>query len=774
MPAERPRRAEKKKAKNKNINNKQRVSKRAAFLVILFIVIAFGAAVLGLFNWQILRSEEMRSAALDQSLASTTLSASRGTIYDRSGKVLAQSAQVWTIACDPNTLDDDKTALLATGLSQILGLDYSELLDQLDSDVQYTVIKRKVETGEKELIEDYVDNMDIGSGMIYEEDYKRYYPYSTLASVVIGYTGTDNTGLAGLELYYDDELSGTSGRMVSSKNAANGDMPFEYETLIEAEDGYDLVLTIDETVQSIVEKYLNEGVKKYSVQNGAVAILMDVNDGSIIAMAQSDSPDCNNPDEITSESANLLLSTLTGEELNDAYIDAYYDQWTNKAVSDTYMPGSVFKMVTASMALDSGTIDEKTEYVCEGSYIPYENEEPINCWVSPDAHGTETVWEGICNSCNPFFMQVGKAMGSSVFFKYFEAFGMTEITGIDLPGEILGTYYDEDDLGPVELATETFGQNFTITPIQMITACCAIANGGYLVQPHVVDKVLDGDGNIVSSGNTDAKRQVISEETAELVTAILEQNATSGTGSNGYVSGYHVAGKTGTSEKITEYTEALSKLGEDEDEDSVVLQYIASYCGFAPADNPQYALLVFYDEPDPTTASGGAMAAPVFSQIMSEVLPYLGVEKDTSETGEASTTAYAPRLTGMTVAEAREALADTDLYLTVFDEEYSEDDVITSQVPSLGTELASDGSIYVYIATEIKEKDLVTVPDFAGVDLANCQFMAMIDDLQIYIDGNASDDSAIAQYQDIEAGEKVKPGTVISITFMSSGSSTRN
>ncbi len=754
---------------DKPTNTKKQMNKRILLLALIVLAV-FLWAVINLLKWQVFRSEEMKAAAQSQSLTSTALTASRGTIYDASGtKVLAQSAQVWTIALEPYYVDDEDKEALATGLTNILGLDYNEMKDLLDTDYQYWVVKRKVDTSVKDELKAYCSQYGIGRGIIYEEDYKRYYPYGTEMSVILGYVGTDNTGLAGIELKYESQLAGTTGRKVALLDGNQNEMPFDYITYAEAQDGYDLVLTIDETVQAIVEKYLNASIEKYSVQNGAVAILMNVNDGSILAFAQSGTPDSNNPDTIVDEATQKALDKIqTDDAYNEAYSTAYYKQWRNKGVSDTYMPGSVFKMVTASMALDSGVITEKTTFNCAGYYEPFSGS-IINCWVYPSYHGTETVWEGIANSCNPFFMQVGEALGSHLFYKYFEAFGMTELTNIDLPGEVTGLYYTEDNLNPVELATETFGQNFTITPVQMITAACAVANGGYLVQPHVVDKMLDSDGNIVYTADTTVKRQVISSEVSSLMSEILEANATTGSGKNGYVAGYHVAGKTGTSEKITEYNEAIANGDKD-----ALLQYVASFCGYAPASNPQYALLVFLDEPDRDTASGGGMAAPVFSQIMSEVLPYLGVERDGEEVSE-DTSVLATNITGMTVAEAREALDGTNISLNVFDSDYEDTDVISVQIPAANASMPDNGTIWAYINTKIDDSELVTVPDFSDLDYDNANYLAAINNLQLLASGGESGDtSSTATNQSVAAGEKVRPGTVVSVTFIDSNASERN
>lgn len=731
---------------------------KTLIVTFLVVVVGFLYAVGYLFRWQVVMGEELRTKAMDQSLRSTTLTAMRGTIYDATGtKILAQSASVWTVALEPNYIDSEEDReKIARGLSEILGMEYETVLKKANENSAFTYLKRKVETETKEQILEYLDKEDVSRGVRLIEDYKRYYPYGSTGSVVLGFTGTDNNGLAGLELEYDSELSGTKGRMVSAKNAVGTDMPFQYEQLITAENGYDLVLTIDETVQSIVEKHLNEGAKKYAVKNGATAVVMNVKTGGIVALAVSDGFDSNDPFTIVNEEAQKAIDALPEAEQDEAYSNALQKQWRNKAISDTYVPGSVFKMVTGSMALDNGTITENTTFTCNGSYVAYPGTDPINCW-SHSVHGTETVREGVCNSCNPFFMQVGQAMGGHDFFKYFSAFGFTDRTGIDLPGESTSVFHSEEKLenGPVDLAVVSFGQNFTVTPIQMITAAAAVANGGYIVQPHVVDRVLDSEGNIVSTADTTYKRQVISEEVSELMTSILQENATTGTGHNGYVAGYRVCGKTGTSEKTAEHAADPTK----------PMEYIASFCGFAPAEDPQYALLVFYDEPDRESASGGAMAAPSFAKIMEEILPYLGVEKQVSTEEEKNITS-APNVLGLKLSEAKNLIQGNELDYEVYNKSTDDDTQVVMQVPSAGSEMPVDGKVVLYTSDSVEEQDLCTVPDFTGKSLAECNYEAVNAGIQIVVSGAVSSDNLQAQNQDILPGEKVKPGTVVTVTFV--------
>lgn len=734
--------------------------KKAMGLTAVLVILGFGAAAASLFHWQIVRGEEMRTAAMDQSLRSTALPAMRGTIYDATGtKVLAQSASVWTVVLEPAFIakDEDTRRLISSGLAPILELDEEELYQKTGKqDSYYEVIKRKVETETRDAVNQFLVDNHIDSGIRLIDDYKRYYPYGRVASNILGFTGMDGNGLEGLELYYDDELSGTPGRMVSARNGWNLDMPFEKEQMVPAENGNDLVLTIDETVQSILKKYLAEGIEKYQVKNGAVAIMMDVKTGGVIGLSTSPDYDPNDPFTVLDERMLLEIEALPDDEQDEAYSAALNRQWRNKAVADTYIPGSVFKMCVGSMGLEEGVIEEASQWTCTGGMHFEGMKDDISCWKS-GGHGTTTFREGLCNSCNPWFMHVGDLLGAQTFAKYREAFGFTEKTGIDLPGESYSIYHSVDALGPVELACEAFGQNFTITPVQMITACCAVANGGYLVRPHVVDRIVDQEGNIVKTADTTYRRQVISEKTASTITDILRQNAESGTADGGYVAGYRVCGKTGTSEKVDKHNEDPTKH----------MEYIASYCGFAPAEDPQYALLVFFDEPggddvenSPFTG-GNKVAGPIFSKIMEEVLPYLGVDAQYTEEEYEQLDLVSPSVTGKTLEEAYDLLENMGLSYSIIGSE-EEGTTITAQIPESGANVPKGGKVVLYTEGYSEDSTLVEVPDFADYDLANASYLATINGLQISVKG--ASDSTVS-LQSIDPGTKVKLGTVITLTF---------
>lgn len=739
--------------------------RKALLLTAALVFVGFGAVVISLFRWQIVRGEEMSIAALDQSLRSTTLSAMRGTIYDATGKVLAQSASVWTVVLEPAYFadyDDPEGARqkVASGLAAILDMDEEEVYEKTQGSSYFVYLKRRVETSVRDEINEFLEAEGISSGVRLIEDYKRYYPYGTVASTVLGFTGTDGQGLEGLELQYDTQLRGTAGRLISSRNALGTDMPFEYEQYVEAQDGNNLVLTIDETVQSILEKYLAEGVDQFNVKNGAVAIMMDVNTGAILGLATTPTYDPNDPFTIYDEDLQAQIDALSGEEQDQAFNDAQLKQWRNKAVSDTYYPGSVFKMCTYAMGLEEGVVTEQTTYICTGSVLVDGWDDPIHCWRH-SGHGLETFRDGLCNSCNPYTIYIGQLLGGETFAKYREAFGFTESTGIDLPGEAVTLYHSAIELinTPSNLAVESFGQNFSITPLHMITAAAAIANGGYLVTPHVVDRVVDQDGNIVQTADTSYRRQVISEETSAAITDILQQNVESGSATGGYVAGYRICGKTGTSEKV-------DKWNEDRTQD---MEYIASYCGFAPAEDPQYALLVFFDEPDDDTNGGynggNAVAGPYFAKMMEEILPYLGVEAQYNEEEYANLDTVAPTVTGLTLEEAYAKLEEAGLTYSVIGDESDSSITVTAQVPEAGGAVPKDGQVVLYTNGYDEASTYVTVPSFLGYDVTNASYLASINGLQISVSGSSSSTATVTA-QSVAEGEQVQQGTVITLTFV--------
>ncbi|WP_444644576.1 penicillin-binding transpeptidase domain-containing protein [Caproiciproducens sp. R1] len=726
-----------------------RMWRRTIFVLVVLIAVGFGAIIFSLARLQLVEGESLQTRAVDQQLKDTSISAQRGTIYDCNMKPLAQSATVWKVVLEPAFITDKNREKIADGLAKILSMDKNEIIERSKKKTYYDELKRKVETDVKDEVLKFKADNDIGSGIRLIEDYKRYYPYGAFAASVLGFTGTDSQGLYGIEKQYDSYLTGVPGKLVTAKNAIGTDMPFQYEQKVEAQNGSSLVLTIDEVVQHFLEKNLEEGVITNKVGNRACAIVMNVKTGAILGMAVKGDFDPNNPFVVADQTEAAQIAAMPeGKEKTAALKAAQEKQWRNKSVSDTYYPGSVFKMVTGSSAMEEGVVNENSTFFCSGSIKV--SDRTIHCWRSY-GHGSETFVQGLCNSCNPVFVQLGERLGPDKFFKYFTAFGLTAKTGIDLPGESRSIYYTAAQLNPVELATESFGQNFSITPIQMITAAAAVANGGYMVQPHVVSQIIDADGNIVKSADTTPKRQVISTDISQRMCKILQTNATIGTAKNGYLPGYRVGGKTGTSQKM----DVFQKTG--------TMQYIASYLGFAPADDPQVAMLVFFDEPHGDSYYGAAVAGPVFSRTMEEILPYLGVERKYTDSELAKLDVNAPDVVGKTITEAKAELAKMKLTPKV----YGSGDKIVSQVPEPGKTIPQNGTVVLFTDDSGSSKT-VTVPKLTGLSLSAANKKAADAGINISISGAAltNGTNPVSNSQSIAEGTKVAPGTVVTVGFI--------
>lgn len=733
----------------------QRLRQRTAILILLILVLGFGAAVLRLTYLTTIQSSELQESAVDLQLADTTVSAKRGTIYDANGNVLAESASVWQVVMSPvNFKNDKQRQAAAKGLSEIFDLEYNDVLDDTKQQSHYVVVKRRIESDEREKVLELIDTLKKDyscSGVIQLlDDYKRYYPKNSLASSVIGFTGSDDQGLEGIEYEYDSYLSGTPGRIITAQNARGTDMPFRYEQNVESEDGNNVYLTIDETIQSICEKYMQKGVEDNNVLNKGVCIAMDVNTGAILAMVTTDGYDLNNPYELSAKDKKKIKSTPKKKQA-EAESAALSNMWRNKAVADTYMPGSVFKMCVASAALEENLVNEKTSFTCTGSILV--EGETIHC-SNIAGHGTQSFVEAISNSCNPAFVQIGQMLGASKFRQYYQGFGFSDKTGIDLPGEAEDSFWKEGKMGGVDLAVASFGQNFSITPIQMITACAAVSNGGYVVQPHVVSKITDSKGNVIKTVDKKVKRQVISDDTSKKMNEYLEYNTERQGAAAGYISGYKVAGKTGTSEKKG-VTKVESSFSED---------YISSFCGYAPADDPQIAMLVFFDTPDGDAYYGSQVSSPVFINIMSEVLPYLDVKTSYTDEELGYVDASAGDYTGVSVDEAKTAVEADGFTATV----KGNGSTVISQIPTVSSGLQKGGSIVLYTDSD-SQSETVSVPSLIGLSPDEVNNVASAYGLNVSFSG-ATTSSGTSSSQNIEAGTSVSPGTVITVSFADSSS----
>ena len=729
---------------------------RSIVVMILIIAVGFGVVAARLLYLQTFMAEELQKRAVEQQLVNTELTAKRGSIYDCNGNVLAQSVTVWDIVMEPANIKDEYGMIVAEGLHEILGTDVQKVYEQTKENHYYAVVKRKVDTDVKDKVMNFNSFLrkeyNIANALKAVENYRRFYTHDNFLADVLGFVGADSQGLAGLEYQYDDYLIGKKGRLMVATNAAGGQMPYEYEQKIDAIDGYNLTLSVDEYIQSVMEKYVRETIAEFRVANRGCAIMMNVKTGAILGFACEGSFNPNDPFEIADEKVAKEIAKLPKDKQDEAEAKARNAQWRNKGVSDTYIPGSVFKMCTASAVLSEGLIKKDTRFECSGSYVPFEGSRAISCWSSA-GHGEQTLEKALCNSCNPAFMQMGNMLGRQKFYEYYVAFGFSEPTGIDLPGESDDYFFHNDGICGMDLsdlAVASFGQNFKITPIQMLSACAAIANGGKLMTPYVVQSISDANGNVVRTTEPKERHQAISKDVAAQVCKMLENNVLSGGGTNGYIPGYRIAAKTGTSQKKVD------------DEGNLTDDYIGSFCGFAPADDPEIALICYFDTPDPDiNYYGSAVAGPCFRSIMSEVLPYLGVEKvySKAELGNLDTTTGA--YVGATVEDARSLITGNKLKCVVM----GKGKTVLAQNPDAYTTIPQDGTVVLYTekTTNIRK---VVVPDFSNLSLTEVNQLAAEHLLNISIKGSLSSEGrSYAKLQDIAPLTEVDPYSVITVTF---------
>ncbi|MBQ7032400.1 MAG: PASTA domain-containing protein [Clostridia bacterium] len=714
-------------------------------MMVLYGCLLAGVAVLLLRTGylQIIRGPGLKQAAVEQQTRDSIVSSERGTIYDRNMKVLAQSASTNMVCVVPVTIREEGNAEdVARALSEILDLSYDTVYAKTQKNSYYEIVKRRVESEQVEQIR----ALKL-AGIRLDADTKRYYPNGTLASHVIGFTGDDNQGLWGLESVYDTVLKGTNGRIITAKSANGSDMPYEYEQYMDPVQGADLVLTIDETIQHFVEKHLETAVAETSVQQGAAAIVMNPKTGEILAMAAKPDYDLNAPMTLTDETVLAELEALEGEEYTQKYTEKLNSLWRNKAVVDTYEPGSTFKSIVAAAALEENLVSLDEGFNCGGSRTV--SGTVINCH-DRDGHGHQSFVQGVQNSCNPVFMEIGARLGWKNFLKYYKSFGFGETTGFELPGEAEGIFFTEENMHDLELATSSFGQGFTVTPLQMITAMSAIANGGYLMKPYIVKQINDEEGNVVEVTEPEVVRQVISEETSRNMRTILEGVVSEGGGKNAYVKGYRVAGKTGTSEKQPRGNQ----------------KYVASFLGFAPADDPQVACIVILDEPV-GDYYGSMIAAPVVGRIMEDTLRYLGIERQYSEAEEAEIDVNMPDITGKTTAEAAEVLIGAGLRYHVVGEEGA---AVKSQMPRAGTAVRKD-SVCILYTGEVEEEKVI-VPDVLGFSVADANTALANSDLNIMLRGTGrlhAEGILRSVSQEPAAGTEVAKGTVVQVEFRYTG-----
>ena len=737
---------------NRNGDEKKPVMRKSArgvaksildrsFIIMLALIVAgFGGIAIRLGYIMTVDADELRSKAENQQLRDVVTTAGRGNIYDCNKNVLAKSSTVWKVFVTPSSIENDERDVIAKGLSELLGVEYDTVYEKVcKTSSYYETVGKPVDIGTATKVRQFIKENEVGSVVGLEESSKRYYPNNNLASTVIGFVGTDNQGLGGLEYYYDKELTGTKGRIISAKNAKGSDLPFSYEKVVEAKEGNSLVLTIDEYIQHIVEKYLLQAINENKVANRGSCIVMNVNTGEILAMATMPDYDLNNPFTIADEKKAKEIASLTGDERSKAISEAQQAQWRNKCISDAYEPGSVFKIITGSSALEEGTLKTSDTFYCPG-YITVADRK-IRCHKT-EGHGSQSLANAFQNSCNPAFITIGQQLGLRNFVNYRTAYGLDKVTGIDMPGETGSILHSYESMGPVELASESFGQSFKITPIQLITAISAAVNGGYLNKPHVVKQILNSDGNVVKNFGTTQVRQVISNETSKQICQYLESVVSEGTGHNAYVAGYRVGGKTGTSEKL----------------DSGTNKKIASFCGIAPSDSPEVAILMLLDEPNVPFPFGGTCCAPAVGKMMSEILPYLSVSPEYTEEEAKELESTTPNVTGKTLKDAKAAISDAELEYTVI----GEGDTVLKQMPSANSTIPNGGTVVLY-TDDSEQKKTAVVPDFNGMTISQANEAAENAGINIIISG--SKNNATAYDQSVEKDKEVERGTVVTVSF---------
>ncbi len=728
------------------------------FIIMLAVILIFTGVSGGqLAHIMIVKGDYYQSKASEQQLYDNLVTAPRGDIYDRNMNLLATSAPAWTVYITPNGIKkltaeeaDEVCAAISTALSEILGMTYDEIYEKTQETRYYVIVKKKVGKSVADKIREFLasekgEELELTQYIGLDETTKRYYPNDSLASAVLGFVGDDNQGLAGLESYYDNELTGEAGRVVAAKNAAGINMPFTYQKVEDAKAGHSLVSTLDSYIQYVCEKRLDAAVEANMVAERGAAIVMNVNTGAILGMAVSGDFNPNEPFTLSAEDQGKVDAEADEEKKSKLRSDLLNRQWRNKAVSDTYEPGSVFKIFTAAVALEENLVNKNSSFTC--NYSLNVAGQTYHCWKA-GGHGTQNLAEAISHSCNPAFITIGQLVGSGIFSKYFESFGLTGKSGIDLPGEALPTYHKQNDMGITELSSSSFGQTFNITPIQTMVLASAAVNGGYIVEPHIVNQVIDENKKIVSAAQNDHKRQVLSESTSSTMRELLEFVVQDGA-KNALVTGYRVGGKTGTSQKLIKILQTgNSRL------------YIGSYVGMAPINDPQIAVFVMLDETMGSNYYGGATCAPVGSQIMSDILPYLGIEPQYTQEELERLAVLVPDVKDTPTEEAKQKIRSAGLTYRVI----GNGENVTRQLPDATSSLYKNGTVILY--TDADSEETAVVPSLVGLTATEANTAANNAGINIEFSGNTSSAGLKSVSQSIEAGQTVPAGTIVTVYFI--------
>ncbi len=712
--------------------------KRIRFILILYFIAVF-ILIARLFFWQIVRGADMREEAYAQQTKNRTISPKRGIIYDRNHEVLAESMTVETISITPKNIKKENREKTAKGLADILNLDYETILAKTEKNSADEIIAKKLDKNITDEVRKWISEEKITGINIYE-DTKRYYPNGALLSHVLGFCGTDNQGLEGIETQYESVLKGVPGQLVIGTDARGTELPLNDEKYIPSEDGLNLVLTVDEMVQYITEKYLEQAVIDNNPDYAACTII-NPKTGDVLAMAVAPDYDPNNPFTHTVSSIIEKWDTLTSAEKTKEL----QNLWRNRAITDTYEPGSAFKTVTAAIALEEGYAKDvdSVQYACNG-YLKIEGWD-MKCWRYYNPHGQQSLRQGLMNSCNPVFMSIGLNIGKNKFYDYLTALGVSKKTGIDLPGEVNGIIHSVENVTDSTIASASFGQGFTLTELNMVNIIAALGNKGILMKPRVVSRIEDKDGNIVQENEPVVIKQVFSETTADAVVDMMESVVSSGTGRNGQVKGYYIAGKTSTAEQGR----------------GAATTYVASFAALAPAHDPEIAIVLNIANPKSERGhQGGAISAPVVSNILTEVLEYLEIEKDYTYEDKTKKVDV-PDVTNRTVGEAERILNAAGLKYNVDNSDLNA--IVAAQMPVAGEKLVEKSLVKLYIEGNDTRFNTI-VPDVTNLDIVSATKKLSDANLNIKISG-----SGMSVYQDPPVGTSIEQGSVVRVEFRAVG-----
>ena len=724
----------------------------------LILLIFFGSVgaliVLQLFRLQILGYDEYQNDVFEQITVETNVNPDRGIIYDRNGQVLASNQTVWTLYICPKAIKDPE--MVAKKLSEVLDMSSDKILEKAKkTGYKYQVISNGLDETQAKKVREIIDEHSLTDQIQLSASAKRYYPYSTLASHALGFVNADGAGIYGLERVYNNILEGTKGKYVTAQNAKGDDMPFQYEQYIKDENGYNLVSTIDLYIQYELENQLKAASIESGAQNRAAGIVMNPNTGEIYAMAVYPAFDLNNPYELDSLSLSKLSELdKNSVEYRSAYLNALFTMWNNKAVTELYEPGSTFKLITTSVALQENTASLKTAFTCTGALKIDGFYRAISCHKRT-GHGTVNFAQALQQSCNPYMMNLAFGIGREKFYDYFTRFGYTGKTGIDLPSEATGYYHSYDNFSSVSLAVYSFGQTFKTTAIQQIRAVSAVANGGYLVTPRLIKSIVDNDGNLIYEAKTEKSEGIISEEVSKTISQILKEGVDGeGGAKNAYVAGYSVAAKTGTSEKKDKY-----------DENGSTSYRVSSCVAYAPAENPQVAVIILVDEPSLGSKYGSVVAAPYVSALLEDILPYMGIEPKYTEKDKEFEQISIGNYVGDTVQDATDKLKKEKINYEIV----GNGEKITSQMPKVNSMIYKNGGKVILYTNVDDGAETASVPNVIGLSPEYASVLLVNAGFNIKIEGSTNfkyGQGATVVYQGYQEGTVLAKGTVVTIKIL--------